>query len=442
MADLRSVQPLPPDEPPASSGSWFRWLQPHRPHFHERLPALGVRDFRLFWFGQLISLIGTQIQTIAQQWLVLKLTGSAFALGLVTTIQFTPVLLLALIGGAITDRVSKRNLLLATQVVAGLLALLLGVLVQTGRVQYWHVLVIAGMLGTVNAFYVPARQAFVPELVGQESLLNAVALNSAIFNGARVIGPAVGGILVATIGLSLNFYLNAASYLAVIGGLLLIRPRRTVSRGTQKNIWRDVREGIDYIIATPVVYTILALVGVASLFALNFTTLLPLFARYVLNVGSSGFGFLSAAMGVGALSGAIMLSFSRRREQVRKILYTGAFVFLIAELAFSFSKIYPLSIVLLIIVGMASTTFTTTANTRVLSLTPAHLQGRVMSVYSLMFLGMTPFGSLLAGLTAERFGAPFALAAGTVITIAFTLFVFIYHPSQRARARIEARSRS
>lgn len=404
------------------------------------MPALASRDFRLFWFGQLISLSGTWIQSVAQQWLVLKLTGSAFALGLVTTVQFTPLLLLSLIGGAISDRVSKRNLLLATQVISGLLALLLGTLVASGRVQYWHVLVIAGALGTVNAFYTPARQAFVPELVEKNALLNAVALNSAIFNGARVVGPAIGGLLIASIGLSLNFYLNAASYLAVIAGLLLIRPRPVPSSRRDERLLTNVAEGLRYIVETPRVYTILLLIGVASLFALNFTTLMPLFARYVLHVGSEGYGFLMASMGVGSLTGAIALAFFNRRDLARRFIYTGAFVFLIAEIAFGFSRLFPLSVVLLVIVGLFSTLFTTTANTRVLSLTPSRLQGRVMSVYSLMFLGMTPFGSFLSGVVAERYGAPVAVVAGAIITLLFTLLVFVYRPTQRAERRAAART--
>jgi MFS family permease len=397
------------------------------------MPALGYRDFRLFWLGQLVSLTGTWVQSVAQQWLVLKLTGSAFALGLVTTVQFTPLLLLALVGGAISDRVSKRNLLLLTQVVSGLLALLLGVLVQTGAVRYWHVLLIALILGTVNAFYVPARQAFVPELVDKDTLLNAVALNSAIFNGARVIGPAVGGILIAAIGLSLNFYLNAASYVAVIIGLLLIRPRREVRVTENKNIWREVGDGLHYIAASPTVYTILALVGAASLFGLNFTTLLPLFAGFVLHVGSSGYGFLAAAMGAGSLTGAITLAFMRERRHVRTFIYAGAIIFALTEIAFSVSRLYGLSLSLLVVVGLSSTLFTTTANTSVLSSTPAHLQGRVMSVYSLMFLGMTPFGSFLSGVVAQRFGAPVAMAAGGAITLAITMAVFFLRRAQRAR---------
>jgi MFS family permease len=338
----------------------------------------------------------------------------------------------------VSDRVSKRELLLVTQIISGLLALILGILVATNRVQYWHVLVIAGMLGIVNAFYTPARQAFVPELVEKDALLNAVALNSAIFNGARVVGPAVGGLLIASIGLALNFYLNAASYLAVIAGLLLIRPRPVPAGRRDEKLMSNVAEGLRYIVATPRVYTILSLIGVSSLFALNFTTLMPLFARYVLHVGSAGYGFLMASMGLGSLTGAITLAFFNRRDLARRFIYTGAFVFLIAEILFGFSRIFPLSVVLLVVVGLFSTLFTTTSNTRVLSLTPSHLQGRVMSVYSLMFLGMTPFGSFLSGLVAQRFGAPVAVIAGSVITLAFTLFVFVYRPTQRAERRAAA----
>jgi MFS family permease len=401
-----------------------------------RMPALHSRSFRLFWFGQMVSLTGTWVQSVAQQWLVLNLTHSAFKLGLVTTVQFTPLLILAILGGAISDRVSKRNLLLVTQIISLFLALILGTLVKTGVVQYWHVLLFAGLLGTVNAFYTPARQAFVPELVDKDALLNAVALNSTIFNASRVIGPALGGVLVASLGLALNFYLNAASFLAVIIALLFIKPRPAPERKEGENLWRNMIEGLQYIAATPRIATILALVGVASLFGLNFTTLMPLFARYVLNVGSTGFGVLMASMGMGSLIGAIALAFVNRGSLARWFIYAGAFTFTAIETVFAFSRVVPLSIALLVIVGFSSTLFTATANTRILSLTPSNLQGRVMSVYSLMFLGMTPFGSLLSGLVAQRFGAPPALAAGAIITFLFTLAVFIYRPTQRAERRL------
>lgn len=419
------------EEAPPSAGSWFRWMLPYGPRVQTFLPALESREFRLFWFGQMVSLSGTWIQSVAQQWLVLKLTGSAFDLGLVTTVQFTPMLLLALVGGAITDRFRKREILLATQVISGVLALALGILVQTGQVRYWHVLLLAGVLGIVNAFYTPARQAFVPELVDRESLLNAVALNSAIFNAARVIGPAIGGLLVATIGLTLNFYLNAASYVAVILSLLAIKSRPALPRREGESLVNTVREGITYIAETPVIYTILAMIGAASLFAYNFTTLMPLFARYVLHVGSSGFGFLMGAMGLGSLIGAIALAFFNRREYARRFIYTGAIVFAAIEILFGLSRMYALSLGLLLFVGFFSTLFTTTANTRVLSLTPSHLQGRVMSVYSLMFLGMTPFGSFLSGWVAERFGAPTAMVGGAAISLVFTLFMLVFNPPGR-----------
>jgi MFS family permease len=400
---------------------------------YRALPALQFRDFRLFWIGQLISLTGTWIQSVAQQWLVLELTGSAFKLGLVTTVQFTPLLILSLVGGAVADRFPKRDLLLVTQVVSCLLAVFLGILVRTGAVQYWHVLAFAGALGTVNAFYTPARQAFVPELVEKETLLNAVALNSAIFNGARVVGPALGGILVASIGLSLNFFLNAASYLAVIGMLLLIqrRPRRVAPEG--QRLWQNVQEGLAYIVDTPVVYTILLLVGVASLFALNFTTLMPLVARYVLHTGSAGFGFLMASMGIGSLTGAIALSFLKRPDLSRPLILGGCIIFCAGEIILAFSRSFPLSVALLAGIGLSSTLFTTTANTRILSTTPSELQGRVMSVYSLMFLGMTPFGSILSGLVAERWGTPPALVLGGAITLAFAVVVLVLRPEQRRR---------
>lgn len=432
MAHLRPVRPRPEEEAPLSAGSWLHLLLHSSGRVTSALPALQSRDFRIFWYGQMVSLTGTWVQSVAQQWLVLKLTGSAFKLGLVTTIQFTPLLLLALIGGAIADRLPKRNLLLATQIVSMLLAAGLGTLVATNTVRYWQVLVFAGLLGTVNAFYVPARQSFVPELVPKEALLNAVALNSAIFNGARVVGPAIGGVLVATLGLPLNFFLNAASFLAVIAGLLLIRTR-PVRQRPRETILLNVKEGLVYIQETPVVLTILVLVGSASLFALNFTTILPLIARYTLHSGSSGFGFLMAASGVGSLMAAIGLAFVTARERSRQFIYIGAAGLSLAEIVFAFSRSYLLSAGLLVVVGIGQTIFTTTANTRVLSLTPTHLQGRVMSVYSLMFLGMTPFGSFLSGIIAQRWGPPAPLYLGGGITLAITFAVFLLRSAQRRR---------
>ncbi len=440
MSKSQRLRPLAPadgaDDTTQGTGRWSNFWD----RVGQRLPALRHREFRLFWFGQMVSLTGTWVQSVAQQWLVLKLTGSAFKLGLVTTVQFIPLLLLSLVGGVIADRVAKRNLLLATQIVACLLAIALGTLVRTGQVKFWHVLVFAAALGTVNAFYTPARQAFVPELVDTEAMLNAVALNSAIFNGARVVGPAVGGVLVAAVGLSLNFYLNAASYAAVIIGLLLIRPRAPRADARAENMIHNLREGLIYIKAAPIVLTLLALVGIASLFAINFSILLPLFAEYVLHIGSSGYGFLMAAMGVGSLVGSLFLAFLTRQEYARRLVYVGAMTLTVGEIMLGFSRIVGVSVGLLIVIGLSQTLFTTTANTSILTLTPRRLQGRVMSVYSLMFLGMTPFGSFLMGSIAERFGAPAAMIAGGAVTLLFTALVFAYRTLRSARVPIEAAS--
>lgn len=429
MGDSLTSEPAAPEEPTRAetiAANPVRELA-----IYQHLPALRSREFRLFWFAQMLSMTGTWVQSVAQQWLVLKLTGSAFSLGLVTTVQFTPLLLLALIGGAVSDRVDKRALLLWTQVISVLLAAGLGFLVASGQVQYWHVLVFAGVLGLVNAFYTPARQAFVPQLVERDALMNAVALNSAVFNASRVLGPAIGGILVAALGLAQNFFINAVSFIPVIIALLIIQPRPARQRIQDTNILSEVADGLRFIRRSPSVYTILSLVGVSSLFALNFTTVLPLFARFILHSGSAGFGFLTASMGTGSLIGAIILAFLNRRDLTRAFIFTGIFTLLVTEIAFGFSRIYLVSCAMLVIIGLSQTFFSTTANTRVLSQTPDALQGRVMSVYSLMFLGMTPFGSFLSGLVAERFGAPVVVIGGSLITLAFTLFVFIYRPERR-----------
>lgn len=399
-----------------------------------RFPALGARPFRLFWLGQTVSLTGTWVQTVAQQWLVLQITHSAFQVGLVVTVQFLPLLLLVLLTGPVADRVDKRLLLLVTQVLSLFLAALLGTLTVLHVVQFWHILLISAALGTVNAFYTPARQSFVPELVDRKDLLNAVALNSAIFNGARVVGPALGGVLYAATGPGIAFYINAASYLAVIVGLLMIKPlhRERAEERDPSTYMTDLLEGFSYIFANTRVMVILLLIGISSLFALNFTTLLPVFAHFNLHLSSSGFGILLTAQGAGSLAAAVVLSVWTRREFARRFIYGGAFTFLILEFAFAFTRSYPLAIGLLLPTGFFMTIFTTTSNSRVLELTPSALQGRVMSVYSLMFLGVTPFGSLGAGAVAQKWSASVAFAGGAGVTLLATAVIFIWRGRNRS----------
>src|SRR5579884_857983 len=280
-------------------------VQADEPDARIRLPALQSRPFRIFWFGQTISLTGTWVQSVAQQWLVLQLTHSAFQVGLVVTVQFMPLLVLVLFTGPVADRVDKRFLLLLTQVASLVLATILATLTLFHLVRFWHILLLAGALGLVNAFYTPTRQSFVPQLVPRQHLMNAVALNSAIFNAARVVGPALGGLLYAAVGPAMAFYVNAASYLAVVGGLMLIKTPKAegaVETREPATYLADLFEGIRYIFRDVRVLVILALVGIASLFALNFTTLLPVFARYILHQQSSGFGVLLAFQGAGSLA--------------------------------------------------------------------------------------------------------------------------------------------
>src|SRR2546425_6565645 len=276
--------------------------------------ALRHRNFRLFWFGQMISLTGTWMQTIGQAWLVLQLTQSAWLLGIVGALQFLPVMLLSLFGGVLADRVPKRKVLLFTQSFAMLQAAVLWTLVATGEVRLWHVLVLATLLGLTNAIDMPTRQAFVVEMVGREDLPNAIALNSSLFNLARIVGPGIGGIIIAWAGVAPLFLLNAISFIAVIIGLALIDMNHLYALAKRPNVSLDtvkqstlqsLREGLAYVIRTPSVLLIIAVVGVISLFGINFNVILPLFATDVLHAGPEGFGFISAAFGLGSLFSAL-----------------------------------------------------------------------------------------------------------------------------------------
>src|SRR3989454_3074587 len=279
--------------------------------------ALRHRNFRLFWFGQLISLIGTWMQSIGQAWLVLQLTHSAWLLGVVGALQFLPIMLLSLFGGVLADRLPKRRVLLFTQSFAMLQAVVLWILVASGHIQVWEVLVLASLLGLTNSFDMPTRQAFVVEMVGREDLPNAIALNSSVFNMARVVGPGLGGLIIAFLGVAPLFLINAISFIPVIIGLFLIDTKglhAQVKRVTaQKDAPRpstlqSLREGLAYVVHTPAILLIIAVIGVISLFGINFNVVLPLFATDVLHVGAVGFGFISSAFGLGSLLSALWLA--------------------------------------------------------------------------------------------------------------------------------------
>lgn len=405
--------------------------------------ALRHRNFRLFWFGQLISLIGTWMQTTAQAWLVLELTHSAWLLGVVGALQFLPVMVLSLYGGVLADRLPKRTVLLFTQSSAMLQAFILWMLVATGTVQIWHILLLASLLGLTNSIDMPTRQAFVAEMVGREHLPNAIALNSSQFNMARILGPGLGGLLIAWLGVAPLFLLNVISFIAVIVGLALInmkdlyaQAQRSPSQkvGPKQSTLQSLREGLAYVARTPSVLLIIAVVGVISLFGINFNVVLPLFATAVLHSGPQGFGFISSALGLGALFSALWLAWGNNKPSIKQLL-TGSLAFCVLEILFAVSHLYVLSLVLIAGVGFAQIAFSAAANTTLQTVAPDYLRGRVMSVYMLVFAGTIPLGNLFTGGIAHLFGAPIALLAGAAISlIAATVGWILRKPAEKSLA--------
>jgi len=399
--------------------------------------ALRHRNFRLFWFGQLISLIGTWMQSIGQAWLVLELTHSAWLLGVVGALQFLPVMLFSLFGGVLADRLPKRKVLLFTQSFAMLQAAVLWILVVSGHVQIWEVLVLASLLGLTNSFDMPTRQAFVVEMVGREDLPNAIALNSSVFNMARVVGPGLGGLIIAFLGIAPLFLLNAISFVPVIIGLALIRmselhalPKQLKAgeKTSKQSTLQSLREGLEYVFHTPSILLIIAVIGIVSLFGINFNVILPLFATDVLHSGALGFGFLSAAFGVGSLFSALWLAWGNRKPSIQYVLI-AAVAFSILEILFAFSHLYALSLILIAMVGFAMIAFSANSNTTLQTVTPDRLRGRVMSVYMVVFAGSVPLGNLFTGGLAHFYGAPFALIVGGCLSLAAAVAGWILRKS-------------
>lgn len=383
---------------------------------HHRFSALYVRDFRLFWFGQIISLSGTWMHSVAQSWLVYSLTKSPLYLGIIASISSLPILVLTLIGGMIADKYPKRNILIVTQALSVLPALILGILTDTNVITIWQVAIVAAFLGTVNAFDVPARQAFLAEVVNKGDITNAIALNSAAFNGARVIGPVIAGFLITNFGIPACFYLNAISFVAVIFALSKVRVKGAVkaySKGIAEEIadgWRFVRK------ERPVLY-IMAMISIYSLFGIPYITLLPVLAAEILNVGARGLSFLVASAGAGSLIAALIIAF--KGEVKRKDLYIplSGLVFSVAILGLSFSMNFHLSLLLIFFAGWGIVSYLATSNSFIQNMVPDALRGRVMSLYILVFLGLAPVGNSIIGFTAEALGAITSLKIFAIICI-------------------------
>ncbi|MEP7158299.1 MAG: MFS transporter [Chloroflexota bacterium] len=400
----------------------------------EGLRAFRHRNFTLFWFGMAVSLIGTWMQQIGQAWLVFELTNDALALGVVAAAQFTPVLLFGLFGGLVADAFSKRKVLVITQVCAGLLALVLGLLVVTNTVQVWHIFGLALLLGVVNAFDMPIRQAFVIEMVGRSDVANAVALNSSVFNLTRIIGPAIAGVTIATIGLEPLFFVNAASYLAVVVSVVLMRPgelfpsQRAVFERTWRSVVDRLAEGLRYARREPSIFMCISVLAVVATFALNFSVLMPIVARDVLGGGADTYGFLMSAAGLGSLLSALAIAFGQRPTLRRMLL--GAALVGVGMLGMSLSRSFPISLVMMFVVGWGMIAMAATMNTIIQLTVPDQLRGRVMSVHTTVFAGSTPFGGLFSGSLAAFAGAPWALAVGGVMALLAALVGYLRLPDR------------
>ena len=396
--------------------------------------ALKHRNFQLFFSGQLISLTGTWMQTVAQSWLVYRLTGSSLLLGSVGFASQIPVFLMAPVGGMAADRVNRQRIVIATQVASMILAIVLALLTLTHMVKVWHIFVLAALLGVVNAFDIPGRQSFLVDMVGREDLMNAIALNSSMFNGARVVGPAIAGILVAKIGEGWCFFANGVSYIAVIVGLLMMRvdcPARSKSDSPLE----DIIEGFSWVSHTGPIRALLLLLGVVSLVGMPYTVLMPVFADHILHGGAKGLGILMGFTGIGALFGALTLALRTGIKGLSKLISICCAGFGVSLIAFAFSKLFWLSASLLIPVGFFIMLQMACSNTLIQAMVPDALRGRVMAVYSMMFMGMAPFGALLGGALADRLGAPITVATGGLASIVGAIWFGKQLPVFRGEAR-------
>lgn len=394
--------------------------------------SLKYRNYRLYFYGQSVSLIGTWIQRITTPWLVYHLTNSAFLLGLVGFAGQIPTFLIAPFAGVFTDRWNRYHLLVLTQIAAMIQAFLLAFLYLNGSIQVWHIVVLSVLLGVVNAFDVPVRQSFVVEMVEKkEDLGNAIALNSSMVNGARLFGPSIAGMLIAFTGEGICFLLNGVSYLFVIASLMMMKisPRKAASR--QKKVIHELKDGFKYTFGfAPIRYLIL-LLALVSLVGMPYTVLMPVFAKEILHGGSHTFGFLMGASGMGALLGALFLASRKNVLGLDKVIPLAAVTFGAGLIAFSFSRFFLLSMGLMIFVGLGMMLQMASTNTILQTIVDDDKRGRVMSFYTMAFMGTAPFGSFIAGSLASKIGAPNTLLVGGVACILGTLVFVRYLPNLR-----------
>ncbi len=398
--------------------------------------ALYHRNYRIFFMGQTVSLVGTWMQQVAQGWLVYRLTGSALWLGVVGFAGQIPTFLISPFAGAVADRWNRRKILLITQWLGMLQALILAGLVLGGIVHVWHILVLGFSLGVVYAFDIPARQAFLIEMIDkQEDLGNAIALNSSMFHGARLIGPSLAGLLIATSGEGICFLINALSYIAVIAALLALRAGTLNQESSSKPILRGIREGFAYAFGLAPLRSILLLLSLLSLMGMSYAVLMPVFAKNVLHGNAQTLGFLVGASGMGSLTGAVFLASRRDVRGLGRIIVLAAAVFGIGLVAFSFSRVLWVSLVLMFLMGFGMMVEMASCNTVLQTLVDDDKRGRVMGLYAMSIMGMLPFGSLIMGGLAGKIGAPQTLLIGGLCSLGGALIFALHLPAWREMVR-------
>jgi MFS family permease len=389
-----------------------------------RFRALAHRNFRLFWSGQLISVTGTWMQSVAQGWLMHRLTGSAFMLGVLGFAQFVPVMFLSLWAGVVADRMDKRRLIMTTQSLALVQAALLATVVTLGVVQPWMVIGLAFAFGIVNSFDLPARQSFLVEMVGKEDLPNAIALNSAAFNTARVLGPAVAGVVLAAAGEGACFWLNAVSYLAVLAMLMRMDlTPRVADEAAGKGALSTLREGVDYALGTRQIRNLLLLLGLTAGLGFQYMVLLPVYARDILHASARGYGLMVSAFGLGSLLSAVVLTRQQDRQALRRNLLVGLGSAGVGMGVFAWSRVLPLSLAMGFLAGFGLILYVASTNTLLQLTTEDRFRGRIMSLYTFMFIGTAPIGSLLCGAIAQRWGAPVATSVSALVLLSGALWV-------------------
>jgi len=398
--------------------------------------SLKYSNYRLFFGGQGISLVGTWMQRIAMPWLVYQITGSALLLGIVGFAGQIPILFLSPFAGVLTDRWNRYHVLLFTQILSMIQAGILAWLCLSGLVQIWHIVVLSMMLGCINAFDVPARHSFVIEMVEKkEDLGNAIALNSLMFNGARLIGPSVAGLILASANEGICFLINTVSYFFVIISLLMMKIKKKERIQKDREIYKELKEGLHYTFGFPPIKHIIILLSIVSLMGMSYSVLMPVFAKEVLHGGSHTYGFLMGAAGFGALLGAVYLASRETVLKMGRLIPAAAILFGTALIILSFTRIFSLSVILMVFVGMGMMLQTAASNTILQTITDDDKRGRVMSFYTMAIIGTAPFGSLMAGGLAKIIGTPMTIFAGGVATIAGALYFLRRLPQLKTLVR-------